>query len=102
VEFDPDFTVNLSDGDNTRFLQIALAALTYYDDTEEALKNHMPQLRSSLITLFGSQAGDDLSTLEGKEQLRAAALAEITRVLESIGEDDVRIGQIFFTKFIVQ
>lgn len=102
VDFDPDFTVNLDSGGNARFLQVALAALTYYDETEEALKNHMPQLRSSLITLFGNQVGDSLATLEGKEQLRTDALAEITRVLESTGEDDVRIGQIFFTKFIVQ
>ncbi len=102
VDFDPDFTVNLNDSGGPRFLQVAISALTYYDDTEEALKDHMPALRSSLIVLFGNQSGDALATLEGKEQLRSAAAENIEQVLLDNGAEQVRIGQVFFTKFIVQ
>lgn len=102
VEFDPDFTVNLSGSGGPRYLQVALAALTHYDDTEEALQDHMPALRSSLIVLFGNQTGNSLATLEGKEQLRFSAAENIERVLVDNGAEDVRIGQVFFTKFIVQ
>jgi len=102
VAFDPDFTVNLSGTDGPRFLQVAVSALTYYDDTEELLKNHMPALRSSLIVLFGNQSGTNLATLEGKDQLRSAAAEKIEQVLLDSGAGEVRIGQIFFTKFIVQ
>ena len=67
----------------------------------DAVKQHMPVIRNSLISLFSSQEFKTISTREGKEALRQEVLAEIQQILEQqTGEPGVE--DVYFTSFVMQ
>lgn len=98
---EPAFVVNFKDENALRFLQVGMQVMTYEESALEQLEKHLPALRNSMVLLLGNQTYDNLSTLEGKEKLRAEALAEIQKVLSSrIGNPTVK--EVYFTSFVVQ
>ncbi|MDQ7015353.1 MAG: flagellar basal body-associated FliL family protein [Gammaproteobacteria bacterium] len=101
VELDPAFTVNLMGGSSSKFLQIAVSILTYYDDSEESIQRHIPEIRNSLLMLFGEQKSQKLGDVKSKEILRSKALEAVKKVLSERGEK-VDIEALFFTKFVMQ
>ena len=61
----------------------------------------MPRIRNELVLLLSSQTVESVSTPEGKEALRKAALKRIQAVLrKEIGEAGVE--DVFITSLIVQ
>ena len=61
----------------------------------------MPVIRNNLIMLLSSQKQAEVSTRDGKEKLRADALAEIQKVLkEQTGETGAEA--VYFTIFVMQ
>ena len=58
-------------------------------------------LRSNLILLLSDQSQDTLLSREGKEALRAEALAEIQRVMTELGGRPV-VEALYFTSFVMQ
>jgi flagellar FliL protein len=61
----------------------------------------MPAIRNSLVLLLSSQNYKTLSTLEGKEQIRSAALTVIQKILqERTGKPSVEA--VYFTGFVMQ
>jgi len=101
VDLDPAFTVNLMAGSTSKFLQIAVSILTYYDDSKEAIQRHIPEIRNSLLMLFGAQLSQNLVDVKSKEALRIKAFEAVKKVLSERGEQ-VDIEAIFFTKFVMQ
>jgi len=101
VDLDPVFTVNLMAGSTSNFLQIAVSILTYYDDSEEAINRHIPEIRNSLLMLFGEQTSQTLAGIKAKAELRTKAFAAVKKVLSDRGEK-ADIEAIFFTKFVMQ
>ena len=99
IEFE-DFTVNL-DHDHRRFIQVGLSVLTYYPETEKAFFNYMPQLRSRMILLIGSQNYHEVRSEEVRMAFRQKVLEEIRVVFEENGVK-VDIDNVFFTKFVMQ
>ncbi|MEN8819866.1 MAG: flagellar basal body-associated FliL family protein [Abyssibacter sp.] len=99
--FDPAFVVNLSDGDNMRFLQVELQVMTRDEAVPAALTQHEPVIRNDLLLLFGSQDYNELETREGRLNLQTAALNEIVRVLEAEGEPS-GVEAVYFTSFVMQ
>jgi flagellar FliL protein len=99
---DPAFVVNFNDVDGTmRFLQISMEVSTRDADVIEAIKTHMPVIRNNLVILFSSQTVQSLSTREGKEKLRADALAEVQQVMK----DNIKkpgVEAVYFTNFVMQ
>lgn len=101
VSLDPPFTVNLQGNGTTRYFQTTVEVLTRDPTVEAALKRHLPIVRNALVMLFSSKDAKDLASMEGKEQLRAEALATLKNVLESeTGKADIE--QVFFTSFVMQ
>ncbi|RMD79278.1 MAG: flagellar basal body protein FliL [Gammaproteobacteria bacterium] len=99
--FDPPFVVNFQKPTGARYLQVAVEVLTHDPKVVEAIKQHTPLLRNNLLMLFSAQTYEGLSTLEGKQKLREATLAEIQKVLqEKIGEPGVE--DVYFTSFVMQ
>lgn len=98
---EPPFVVNFQDQAQVRFLQVSVEVSARDTVVVEAVKTHMPVIRSNLILLLSSQGYSDISTREGKEKLRASTLAEINKILEErtgqAGVDDV-----YFTSFVMQ
>jgi len=101
VDLDPAFTVNLMAGSSSKFLQISVSILTYYDESEEAIQRHIPEIRNSLLMLFGEQLSQALMDVKSKEALRSKAFEAIKKVLSERGEQ-ADIEAIFFTKFVMQ
>ena len=101
VPLDPAFTVNFRGGAGARYLQVAVEAMTREPDVEGEIKRHMPVIRNDLTLLFSSKSARDLSTIEGKETLRAETLASIQKVLETeTGKPGVEA--VYFTSFVMQ
>jgi len=101
VYLDPAFTVNLMAGSSSKFLQISVSILTYYDESEEAIQRHIPEIRNSLLMLFGEQTSQTLAGIKAKAELRTKAFAAVKKVLSDRGEK-ADIEAIFFTKFVMQ
>lgn len=99
---EPAFVVNFqSDNRRARFLQTSLDVVTRDQAVIEALKAHMPAIRNNLLLLLSRQTYEDLISHQGKEALRAEALASIQHVLEAeLGAPGVE--DVFFTTFVMQ
>lgn len=101
VELKPEFIINFRDrNDRPKFLKAEMSVATSDEDVAEAVGRHMPAIRNSLVLLLSRQIYDDLVPHEGKEKLRAEALAEVQTVLESqIGQAGV--DDLFFSNFVM-
>lgn len=101
LAFDPPFVVNFEEDGVVRFLQVTVEALVGDEADADAVRLHMPVLRDRMILLLSSQDYTTLSTRDGKEQLRALALADLRGLLrERIGKD--ALEGLFFTGFVMQ
>ncbi len=97
----PAIIVNFQSKGKQRFLQAELTLMAREDDVIQAIEQHMPMIRNSLVLLFGGQVYEDLQTDEGKELLLQAALLELQKILErEIGKKGIE--QILFTNFVMQ
>ena len=102
IPLDPAFVVNFQDkNQKTKFLKAELNVVTYNEDVPEAVMKHMPAIRNNLILLFSRQLYEDLLPHEGKEVLRAEALAEVQSVIEKQVTGS-GIEDLFFTSFVMQ
>lgn len=102
IPLDPAFVVNFQDkNQKTKFLKAELNVVTYNEDVPEAVMKHMPAIRNNLILLFSRQLYEDLLPHEGKEVLRAEALAQVQAVVEKQVSGS-GIEDLFFTSFVMQ
>lgn len=98
---EPPFVVNFQDQAQVRFLQVSMEVSTRDPLVIEAVKTHMPVIRNNLVLLLASQTYGSMSTREGKEKLRADALAEVQKILtEQTGKSGVEA--VYFTSFVMQ
>lgn len=102
VALDPPFVVNFESGSLVRFLQISAQVMTHDTHTAELLKRHDPVVRNGLLMLFSGQSYATISTKEGKEKLRKAALAEVRRIVTTQAGKPDEIKDLYFTSFVMQ
>jgi flagellar FliL protein len=102
VALDPPFVANFQGEQQVRFLQITAQIMTHDPKTVEALKAADPIIRNDLLLLFSNQKATDLATNDGKEKLRAAALATVRKVLASNGGKPEKVDAVLFTTFVMQ
>lgn len=102
VPLDPPFVVSFSDeGGDSRFLQLTLQAMARSEHTVEAIKTHGPAIRNAFLFLISAYKVEDLTTLEGKERLRAAMLASANEIMtKNTGEPGIE--ELFFTSLVIQ
>jgi len=100
-KFDPPFVVNFQGQGGNRFLQVTIEAMTYDPTVVPAIEQNMPIIRNNLVFLMSSVDYKQISTLEGKQKLRADTLAEIQNVLkDKIGKPGVE--EVYFTSIVMQ
>ena len=75
LALDPPFVVNFEAEQKVRFLQITAQLMTRDPARRSSAQGHDPIIRNDLLLLFSNQKASELSTRDGKEKLRAAALA---------------------------
>jgi flagellar protein FliL len=102
VPLDPPFVVSFTDDNgDTRFLQLTLQAMARDEHTIEEIKTHGPAIRNAFLFLISGYKVEELTTLEGKEKLRAAMLGSANEIMEkNTGEPSIE--ELFFTSLVIQ
>lgn len=111
VKLDPDvykvtyyvieqnFTSNLRDSDG--FVQIGLGVSTFYDQRVlDRLKEHEMAVRSAVLLALSDQDAFEITTPEGKDELRKELKTAINGVLKS-KEGFGGIDDVYFTSFVI-
>lgn len=102
VALAPSFVTNYDGGGRLRYVKIDVTVRTQRPG-DAVVQLHMPYLRNRLVKLFSSQLEENLTSTEGKEQLRATALAEIRGAIDYLdGSGSENILDIYFTSFVIQ
>jgi flagellar FliL protein len=96
-----NLVVNFRSPGGTRFLQVGIDLMTHDEESAHTLEKHAPVLRSDLILLLSDQSQETLMSREGKEALRAEALAEVQRAMAEL-DDHVKVEALYFTSFVMQ
>ena len=101
LPIDPPFIVNFTHLGALRYLQISLEVMYPDQKLLDRVDTHMPAIRNALILLLSDQPYEKLSTLAGKELLRAEMVAEVNKII--YGNDSVtHQGEMFITNFVMQ
>ncbi|MGA2551731.1 MAG: flagellar basal body-associated protein FliL [Burkholderiaceae bacterium] len=97
VNLEP-FTVNLQGGEH--FLQIGLVLQVNSDETSEAIKVFLPQIRNSLLLLLSSKTPEELASIDAKHKLADEILAETRKPLGPAVAEGVQA--VLFGSMVVQ
>lgn len=102
LPLDPPFVVNFQADQLVRFLQVSVEVMSRDQKALDLLKSNDPVVRNDLLILLANQKYSVLATPEGKEQLRAAALAVVRKDLVQAGGDSKELEAVYFTSFVMQ
>ena len=97
---DPPLVVNFEDGSVVRFLQISMEVMAHDQKAIDSVQKNIPLIRNNLLLLMSNRNYQSMMSREGKDKLRAEALAEIRAVQKKEGSPDV--DDLLFTSFVVQ
>jgi flagellar FliL protein len=97
---DPPLVVNFEDGSVVRFLQITMEIMAHDQKAIDSVQKNIPLIRNNLLLLMSNRNYQSLMSRDGKEKLRAEALAEVRDVQKKQGGGDV--DDVLFTSFVVQ
>jgi flagellar FliL protein len=97
---DPPLVVNFEDGSVVRFLQISMEVMAHDQKAIDSVQKNIPLIRNNLLLLMSNRNYQTMMSRDGKEKLRAEALAEIRAVQKKEGGPDV--DDLLFTTFVVQ
>lgn len=104
LTLDPPFIVNFVHRGSLRYLQLSLDLM--YNDASVIgrIEQQMPEVRNDLILLFSSQDFETLSTLEGKEKLRADVLLAVNKAIDvdPANPGPAAGGEVYITNFVMQ
>ncbi len=101
VALDPPFVVSFDEEGGARYVQLTLQAMARNAKTISSIKQHSPAIRNAFLFLLSSQRLEELTTVQGKEQLRAAMLSAANDVMAKEGADG-SIEELYFTSFVIQ
>lgn len=91
------FIVNLVDPHGKRYLKVKVDLELDAEDLKGEIERRLPQFKDTILTLLSNKSYEDISTLEGKLQLRAEVISMLNQFLKT-----GMITNIYFTEFIVQ
>lgn len=101
LPLDPALVVSFEDRGAVRFLQVTVEVMARDIEAIEAVNTHSPVIRNNLLMLMGGKTLTELTSREGKEQLRSDSLAEVQSILTKFGSK-ASIEDLYFTSFVVQ
>jgi len=97
---DPPLVVNFEDGSVVRFLQISMEIMAHDQKAIDSVQKNIPLIRNNLLLLMSNRDYQSLMSRDGKEKLRAEALAEVNNVQKK--EGGAPVDDLLFTSFVVQ
>lgn len=93
--------VNLPKGP-ARFLQVEMQLMAYDQAVIDKVNEYLPVIRNDILLKLASYKYEELSTLEGKEQLRTQLKETIQAILKEQAGMEEGIEAIYFTSFVMQ
>ena len=84
------------------FLQIAAQLMTRDPHMVEFLEHNSPIIKNDLLLLFGNKQPEEVSTNEGREALRTAALEAVRKIIAAEGQKPEALEGVYFTSFVMQ
>ena len=91
------FLVNLSDKESRRYLKLKVELEVDQEGTAKELEKFTPNIRDALILLLSSKTYLDISSLEGKQQLKE----EIKKKVSAL-PGGKKVSNVLFTEFVAQ
>ncbi|WP_028110182.1 flagellar basal body-associated protein FliL [Ferrimonas futtsuensis] len=95
------FLFNLPGEKRSYLVQIKVQIQVRGYADQEIAKKHIPLIEDSLLSTFSSADAKQLSTREGKEELRTQALINVQTTLQGITGRPV-VERVLFTGFVMQ
>lgn len=102
IDLKPAFVANFgAAGAKLKFVKADISLRVHSPEAAALAEQHMPLIRNEIVLLLSAQAEEDISNIQGQENLRIKALEKIKKVLEEetgkpIAED------LLFTNFVLQ
>ena len=101
----PPLVVNFKDSlGQPHYMQMTMEVMARDQQAINAVREHTPAIRNSLILLFSNSVYEEIITREGKEQMLVDGLAAIQEVVAGeAGETGATgIEAVFFTSLVIQ
>lgn len=99
IPIDPALVTNYGSTDRLRYVKVDVSLKVDGGDGTAQVQHHMPAIIDTVLTILSQQNNETISSLEGKEAMRASALEKISAFLvEEDGENFVQ--EILFTSFV--
>ena len=95
------FTVNLAEKDQERYMQIKFSLEVASHDAEATIKEMMPALRSEILLVLGSRQASDLAGRAGKEALAKDIVDAANKSLDHTGAEH-SVSAVRITQLIIQ
>ncbi|HWR77121.1 MAG TPA: flagellar basal body-associated protein FliL [Thiobacillus sp.] len=93
------FTVNLQGGE--QYLQTEITLQVADQAQVDAIKLHMPRVRSRLLALLSSKHAEELITAEDKKKLAQEIVAQVKLPFDPKGKPQ-QVDDVLFTSFVIQ
>lgn len=93
------FTVNLQDGE--RYMQVDVTLQVADQAQADAIKLHMPRVRSRLLALLSSKHAEALTTAADKQALAQEILAQVKLPFNAQAKPQ-QVDDVLFTSFVIQ
>lgn len=101
VELKPAFVGTVGPGPRIQYMKVDVALRANDPAAVPRIEYHDPLIRNALVSLFAHETLESVATLEGKEELRAKALAKVREVLEQ-EEGQPLVDDVLFTNLVTQ
>jgi flagellar FliL protein len=93
--------VNFAQKGPVRYLQVEMELMAHDPAVIDAIKEHMPAIRNDMLVLLASQKYEQLSSREGKENLRGELLVVAQKIIKENADLDGP-QSVYFTNFVMQ
>ncbi|OFE13990.1 hypothetical protein PHACT_07055 [Pseudohongiella acticola] len=99
----PSFITNYDGAGRLKYLKTDVT-VRIQPGSAATLDRHLPYIRNRLVTLFSTQLEENLTSIRGKEQLRAEAINEIKQALDLVEGPGTssQVINLYFTSFVIQ
>ncbi len=112
----PVFVVNILDGDDLRFMQVAIDLMSMDAASIQAVQDHQAPIRHELLMLFAHRDITEVLGMQQREDLRKQALVRIQETLKKYANIDsagkakteegeeylTGIQEVLFTSYVIQ
>ena len=95
------FVVNLRGEDGDNYLRVGVVLEASDEVAIETAKTQLPRIRNGIILLLSSKTTDDISSMEGKQQLMQEILLESRKPM-TLPEPTKGIESVYLSDFVIQ